>query len=121
MSPFGSWCATACFGFLGDEVDQPLQPARPSCSRRIYRRLPSGWTPTLRPRVNPPGSDSVGYFVLVCCLKSVAQCSGRHPGRGDFLSMIEEAMSIKPIIFVLVILLFGFDLTGHVEIPRRPQ
>ena len=30
----------------------------------------------------------------------------------------EEAMSITPIIFVLLILLFGFDLTGQVEIPR---
>ena len=27
--------------------------------------------------------------------------------------MIEEAMSITPIIFVLVILLFGFDSTEH--------
>jgi hypothetical protein len=32
--------------------------------------------------------------------------------------MIEEAMSITPIIFVLLILLFGFDLAGQVEIPR---
>ena len=31
--------------------------------------------------------------------------------------MIEEAMSITPIIFVLVILLFGFDSTGQVESP----
>ena len=29
--------------------------------------------------------------------------------------MIEEAMSITPIIFVLVILLFGFDSTGQVR------
>ena len=35
------------------------------------------------------------------------------PRRGDFLSMIEEAMSITPIIFVLMILLFGFDSTGR--------
>jgi len=27
--------------------------------------------------------------------------------------MIEEAMSITPIIFVLIILLFGFDSTGQ--------
>jgi len=27
--------------------------------------------------------------------------------------MIEEAMSLTPIIFVLVILLFGFDSAGH--------
>ena len=31
--------------------------------------------------------------------------------------MIEEAMSITPIIFVLVILLFGFDSTVQVESP----
>ena len=31
--------------------------------------------------------------------------------------MIEEAMSLTPIIFILVILLFGFDSTGQV----RPQ
>jgi len=29
--------------------------------------------------------------------------------------MIEEAMSLTPIIFVLVILLFGFDSTGQVK------
>ena len=28
--------------------------------------------------------------------------------------MIEEAMSITPIVFVLIILLFGFDSTGQV-------
>ncbi len=28
-------------------------------------------------------------------------------------------MSITPIIFVLVILLFGFDLTGHVKTRRK--
>jgi hypothetical protein len=33
--------------------------------------------------------------------------------------MTEEAMSITPIIFVLVILLFGFDLGGQVEARRR--
>jgi len=48
-------------------------------------------------------------FILVRRLKSVARCSGRHPGRGDFLSMIEEAMSTTPIVFILIILLFGFD------------
>ena len=41
------------------------------------------------------------------------------PRRGDFLSMIEEAMSITPIIFVLVILLFGFDSTGQVKTRRN--
>jgi hypothetical protein len=52
---------------------------------------------------------------LVRHLKSVARCSGRPLSGGDFLSMIEEAMSITPIIFVLVILLFGFDLNGQVK------
>jgi len=33
--------------------------------------------------------------------------------------MIEEAMSITPIIFVLVILLFGFDSTGQVKARRK--
>jgi hypothetical protein len=33
--------------------------------------------------------------------------------------MIEEAMSITPIIFVLVILLFGFDSAGHVKTLRK--
>ncbi len=46
-------------------------------------------------------------FLLVRHLESVARCSARHPGRGDFLSMIEEAMSITPIVFILIILLFG--------------
>src|SRR6266704_4140565 len=54
-------------------------------------------------------------FLLVRRLKSVARCSGRHPGRGDFLSMIEEAMSTMTIVFVLIILLFGFDSTEQVR------
>jgi hypothetical protein len=33
--------------------------------------------------------------------------------------MIEEAMSITLIIFVLVILLFGFDSTGRVKTRRK--
>ena len=32
-----------------------------------------------------------------------------------FLSMIDEAMSITPIVFVLIILLFGFDSAGPVK------
>ena len=32
--------------------------------------------------------------------------------------MIEKAMSITPILFVLIILLFGFDSICQVEIPR---
>jgi hypothetical protein len=54
-------------------------------------------------------------FLLVRRLESVDWCSARHRRRGDFLSMIEEAMSITSIIFVLVILLFGFDSTGQVR------
>ncbi len=33
--------------------------------------------------------------------------------------MIEEAMSITPIIFVLLILLFGFDSTEQVKTRRK--
>jgi hypothetical protein len=33
--------------------------------------------------------------------------------------MIEEAMSITPIIVLLVILLFGFDSTGQVQTGRQ--
>jgi hypothetical protein len=33
--------------------------------------------------------------------------------------MIEQAMSITPIIFVLVILLFGFDSAGQVKARRK--
>ena len=36
------------------------------------------------------------------------------------LSMIEGAMSITPIVLVLIILLFGLDSTGQVK-PRRQQ
>jgi hypothetical protein len=56
---------------------------------------------------------------LVRHLKSVARCSAGHPGRGDFLSMIEEIMNTMTIIFVLVILLFGFDSTAEVKTRRQ--
>ena len=36
-----------------------------------------------------------------------------------FLSMIEEAMGMISIIFVLVILLFGFDSAGQVKTRRQ--
>jgi hypothetical protein len=39
----------------------------------------------------------------------------RHPGRGDLLSMTEETMSATPIVFILIILLFGFDSAGQVR------
>jgi hypothetical protein len=54
-------------------------------------------------------------FLLVRHLESAARCSPRFARSGDFSSMIEEAMSITPIIFVLVILLFGFDSTEQVR------
>jgi hypothetical protein len=58
-------------------------------------------------------------FLLVRCLESTARCSHRFTHRGNFLSIIEEAMSITPIIFVLVILLFGFDSAGQVTTRRK--
>jgi hypothetical protein len=54
-------------------------------------------------------------FLLVRRLESVDWGSARLPRRGDFLSMIEEAMSTTPIVFVLIILLFGFDSTREVR------
>src|SRR6266446_5110539 len=54
-------------------------------------------------------------FLLVRSLESVARCSAWHPGRGDFLSMIEKTMSTTPILFILIILLFGFDSTEQVK------
>jgi hypothetical protein len=35
------------------------------------------------------------------------------------LSLTEQAMSITPIIFLLVILLFGFDSAGQVKTRRQ--
>ena len=37
-----------------------------------------------------------------------------NPGLGDFLS-VTQAMIITPIIFVLIILLFGFDSTREIR------
>src|SRR5205814_10202124 len=56
---------------------------------------------------------SLELFLLVCRLESIDWYSARLPRRGDFFSLTEQAMSITLIIFVLVILLFGFDLTEH--------
>jgi len=61
----------------------------------------------------------VEHFLLVCRIKSIAGRSFRHSRRSDLLSMIEEAMNITPIIFVLIILLFGFDSTGQVKTRRQ--
>jgi hypothetical protein len=60
-------------------------------------------------------------FLLVCRLKSVDWCSARFPRRGDFLPVTEEAMSITTIIFVLIILLFGFDSAEQVKSRRKTQ
>ena len=38
---------------------------------------------------------------------------------GRVLPLIEETMSMTPIIFVLIILLFGFDSTGQLETGRK--
>ena len=67
-------------------------------------------------KTNPTAKES-GWdcFLLVCRLESVAWCSARLPRRGDFLSLTEEAMSITLIIFLLIILLFGFDSAGQVK------
>jgi len=54
-------------------------------------------------------------FILVRRLESVARCPDRPSRRGDFLSMIEGTMSTMTIVFVLIILLFGFDSTGQGE------
>jgi hypothetical protein len=50
-------------------------------------------------------------FLLVRRLKSIARRSSRHGGSGDFLSMMDEAMTMTPIVLVLIIVLFGFDST----------
>jgi hypothetical protein len=38
---------------------------------------------------------------------------------GRVLPLTEETMSMTPIIFVLIILLFGFDSTGQLETGRK--
>jgi|SRR5215472_7437522 len=58
---------------------------------------------------------TLGLFLLVRRLNSVAGCSSRHARLGDFLSMMEEAMGITLIVFVLIILLFGFGSTGQIK------
>jgi len=42
-----------------------------------------------------------------------------YDGFGDFLSMMEEAMSTTLIVFVLIIVLFGFDSTRQVKTRRQ--
>jgi len=62
-----------------------------------------------------PTAQEPGWRVslLVSRLKPSARCSAWHPGRGGFLSMMEGAMSVAVILFLLIILLFGFDSTEH--------
>jgi hypothetical protein len=58
----------------------------------------------------------LGLFLLLRRVESIARCSSRHGGFGDFLSMMEEeAMSVTPIVFILIIVLFGFDSTRQVK------
>jgi hypothetical protein len=35
--------------------------------------------------------------------------------------MIKKAMSVTPIVFVMIILLFGFDTTEQVKTARQPN
>ena len=58
-------------------------------------------------------------FLLVRRLKSIARCSSGYGGFGDFLSMMKEAMSTTLIVFVLIIVLFGFDSTRQVKTRRQ--
>jgi hypothetical protein len=83
------------------------------------QRLASARRSMMTDRSAPDSDWNVSFWFVVS--KSVARCSARHPGRGDFLSMIEKAMSIMTIVFVLIILLFGFDSAGRVKSPRGPQ
>src|SRR5438874_6622504 len=62
---------------------------------------------------------SLGHFLLVCRLESVARCSPRRARRGDFFPVIEQAMSITPIVFILVILLFGLDSPDRSRAAKR--
>jgi hypothetical protein len=48
-------------------------------------------------------------FLLVCRLKPSDRCFAGPPRGGDFFVDDLRSMSITPIIFVLIILLFGFD------------
>jgi len=61
----------------------------------------------------------LGLFFLVRCFKSTARRSSRHARLGDFLAMMQEAMSITATAFVLIILPFGFDSTGPVASRRQ--
>src|SRR5438105_15694969 len=58
-------------------------------------------------------------FLLVRRFESVARCSPRRARRGDFFPVIEQAMSITPIVFILVILLFGLDSPDRSRAAKR--
>jgi hypothetical protein len=60
-------------------------------------------------------------FLLVCGLQSVDWDSARLSRRSDFLPITEQAMTITPIVFILIILLFGFNSTGQVDTRRQTQ
>jgi hypothetical protein len=61
----------------------------------------------------------MGHFLVVRRLKSVAWGSLGHPRPGNFLPMIGEAVNLAPIVFILVILLFGFNSTGQMKNRRQ--
>ena len=61
----------------------------------------------------------MGCFLLVRRLKSVARASGGHTRPGHFLPMMEGVMSIA--VFILVILLFGFDLNAQGALKHRSR
>jgi hypothetical protein len=58
-------------------------------------------------------------FLLVRRFEPVARSSARRSRPGDFLPMIEQAMNITPIVFILVILLFGFDSPDRSKPTKR--
>jgi len=59
-------------------------------------------------------------FILVRSRESVARCSARDPHFANFVSLIEGTMTITPILFALIIFLFGFESTGPAK-TRRPN
>jgi NADPH:quinone reductase-like Zn-dependent oxidoreductase len=74
------------------------------------------------PRPEPRDGETVVQVKAAAINSSdVKNVSGHFPGTtlprtpGRDFSGIDEAMSITPIVFVLIILLFGFDSAGPVK------
>ena len=61
----------------------------------------------------------LGQLLLVRRLESIVGCLPRRSRPDDLFPLTEETMSMTPIIFVLIILLFGFDSTGQLETGRK--